>query len=85
MKGYSIAGVQSRTCNCDSALAKTAKNEAANACDVPCAGNTREFCGASDKWNVYQYDLASVDSQGVPKAMNLANPAIVAANLTAAA
>ena len=84
-KGYSIAGVQSGTCYCDSALAKTAKNEAPNACNVPCGGNTREFCGASDKWNVYKYDLTSVDSQGVPNAMNLANPATAVANSTAAA
>ena len=84
-KGFIVAGLQRGTCYCDSALGETSKKEAVDACNVPCVGNRREFCGASGKWNVYKQDLASVDSNGVPAAMNLANPATVVANSTVAA
>ena len=74
-KGYNVAGVQQGTCYCDSALAKTAKKEDVATCNSPCVGNSREFCGASDKWSVYGLDMNSVDSEGVPKGMNQPNEA----------
>lgn len=78
-KGYSIAGVKEGACYCDSALATTVKKEEISACNVPCAGNKREFCGASGKWSVYEKDPDSVDSSGVPTSMNQPNPATISA------
>ena len=82
-KGFAVAGVQGKTCYCDSALAKTAQKEATAACNAPCPGNMREFCGAAGKWNVYEKDLASVNAEGVPTSMNVANVAMINANTTA--
>jgi len=84
-QGYGVAGVQAGTCACDSALGGTAKMEAAGACNVPCVGNSREFCGASGKWNVYLKNATSVDGNGVPVSMNQPNQATVASNSTGAA
>lgn len=84
-KGYSVAGVQDgTTCYCDSKLSTTAKQESLSSCNVLCAGNKREFCGASSKSLVYQYDMSSV-TNGVPKAMNQPNEATFSANSTTSA
>lgn len=84
-KGYKVAGVQDgKTCYCDSKLATTAKKESLASCNVLCAGNRREFCGAYGKNLVYQYDMSSV-TNGVPKAMNQPNEATTTANTTSSA
>ena len=84
-KGYKVAGVQDgKTCYCDATLATTAKNETLASCNVLCAGNNREFCGAFAKNLVYQYDMSSV-TNGVPKAMNQPNQATITANTTSTA
>ena len=84
-KGYKVAGVQDgKTCYCDSKLATTAKKESLASCNVLCAGNRREFCGAYGKNLVYQYDSSSV-TNGVPKAMNQPNEATTTANTTSSA
>ena len=84
-KGYKIAGVQDgKTCYCDSKLATTSKKVSLTSCNVLCAGNRREFCGAYGKNLVYQYDMSSV-ANGVPKAMNQPNEATTTANTTSSA
>ena len=84
-KGFKVAGVQDgKTCYCDSKLATTAKKESLASCNVLCAGNRREFCGAYGKNLVYQYDMSSM-TDGVPKAMNQPNEATITANTTSSA
>ena len=84
-KGYKVAGVQDgKTCYCDSQLATTAQQESLSSCNVLCAGNKREFCGASNMSLVYQYDMSSV-TNGVPKAMNQPNKATITPNSTSSA
>ena len=84
-KGYKVAGVQDgKTCYCDSKLATTAKKESLSSCNVLCAGNRREFCGAYRKYLVYEYDTSSV-TNGVPKAINQPNEATTIANTTSSA
>ena len=84
--GYQVAGVQDgKTCSCDKTLATTAKKETSLAsCNVLCAGNKREFCGAYGKSLVYQYDQSSV-TNGVPNAINQPNKATITANTTSTA
>lgn len=79
-----MAGVQGGTCACDTVLAASAKMETLSACNVPYVGNSREFCGASGRWNVYVKNATSVDGNGMPVSMNQPNQATVMANSTAA-
>lgn len=81
-KGFKFAGLKDgKTCYCDSELATMATEEPLASCNVLCAGNKREFCGAYGRNLVYQYDMASV-TNGVPKSLNQPNPATITANNT---
>ncbi|KAK7458254.1 WSC domain-containing protein [Colletotrichum acutatum] len=51
--GYPIAGVEySQECWCDSQIINGGV-AASDGCDMPCKGNTAEFCGGSNRLNIY--------------------------------
>ncbi|KAG7050936.1 WSC domain-containing protein [Colletotrichum scovillei] len=51
--GYPIAGVEySQECWCDSQI-RNGGVAASEGCDMPCKGNTAEFCGGSNRLNIY--------------------------------
>ena len=60
--GYSLAGVEyARECYCDSQI----QNQAAKAdtgCDMTCTGNSSEYCGGSNRLNIYQASGSSTPS-----------------------
>lgn len=85
-KDYPLAGLSyGKTCYCGQSLNATAQVLPLAQCNMLCTGNRREFCGAYQKLLVYKKDLASVDSNGVPKAMNQPNVASITANTTSPA
>ncbi|KAI9821956.1 MAG: hypothetical protein M1827_002538 [Pycnora praestabilis] len=52
-------------------------------CNNLCSGNSREFCGAYNKFNVYGFNSSSLDGNGVPYAVNQPNDVnLITANLT---
>ncbi len=82
--GANYAGVEySKECFCGSSIASTATAAASNSsCNMLCAGNSKEFCGAGSLLDIYLNTPGSVNAAGTPATMNTANPAIVAANTT---
>ena len=40
-------------CYCDNYVAKSATNVTLNECNMPCNGNSSEFCGAGNRMNIY--------------------------------
>ncbi|KAK1462132.1 WSC domain-containing protein [Colletotrichum melonis] len=51
--GYPVAGVEySQECWCDSQI-RNGGVAASDGCDMPCKGNTAEFCGGSNRLNIY--------------------------------
>ncbi|KAL8801045.1 MAG: hypothetical protein Q9182_004737 [Xanthomendoza sp. 2 TL-2023] len=76
--GYAVAGMEDgKDCACSDKLSASAEEVELGECNVPCAANRREFCGARKKLLVYVLDLASVDSEGRPKSLGLKNEATV--------
>ncbi|KAL8652676.1 MAG: hypothetical protein Q9226_004173 [Calogaya cf. arnoldii] len=83
-RGYSVAGMENgKNCACEDKLSTAAEEVALAECNVPCAGNKREFCGAYGKTLVYVKDEASVDQDGKPKSFGQSNEATIKANSTA--
>ena len=82
--GATYAGVEyAQECYCGSSLPSTATTADASNCNMLCTGNKKEFCGSGGHLDVYQNSPGSVNSNGVPAAMNKANIATVQANTTA--
>lgn len=53
--GYKFAGVEwSSECYCDNQINNNAVGGQDN-CDMVCAGNSLEYCGGSQRLNIYQY------------------------------
>ncbi|KAI0065291.1 WSC-domain-containing protein [Artomyces pyxidatus] len=53
-QSYILAGLESGcTCYCDNFYENILESVGNNECDVPCAGNYTESCGASDRVSVY--------------------------------
>ena len=85
-KNYGYAGLSyAKQCYCGSSLLAEAEEDDLSKCNMPCSGSSREFCGAYAKMNVYGFDQSSVNSNGVPEAMNESNTATITANTTAPA
>ena len=81
--GQAYAGVEyGEKCFCSNSLSTTASKTDISACNMPCTGNRREFCGASLLLTVYHNDPTTVNSQGVPNSINQPNPATISANNT---
>ena len=77
-QGYSVAGIEEgKKCSCGASLPSTADALDLGDCNVVCAGNGREFCGAEGKSLVYVMDSQSVDAEGVPKSIGQKNDATV--------
>ncbi|KAL8832686.1 MAG: hypothetical protein Q9170_004784 [Blastenia crenularia] len=77
-KGYSVAGFENGSkCSCGASLSSSAEVVELKGCNVVCAGNRREFCGAEGKVLVYVLDTASVDGNGVPRSMGEMNEATI--------
>ena len=80
---FPVAGVSDGyTCTCASSLPTTVKSLDAKECNLPCVGNSREFCGAYQKVNVYKKDEKSVKEDGKAKNLNEGNEVVVKANGT---
>ncbi|KAF2216074.1 hypothetical protein CERZMDRAFT_65437, partial [Cercospora zeae-maydis SCOH1-5] len=57
--GFSVAGLEfANECFCDTKLQSSA-TQASDGCDMACAGNSTEFCGGSNRLNVYKINGAS--------------------------
>ena len=85
-KDYALAGLSyGKTCYCGSSLNVTAQVLPLAQCNMLCTGNRREFCGSYQTLLVYKKDSSSVDSNGVPKAINQPNVASITANTTSPA
>ncbi|KAK3671659.1 fungal class II heme-containing peroxidase [Recurvomyces mirabilis] len=62
--GYSYAGLEyGQQCFCDSTIRSTG-SKATGGCDMLCAGNGSEYCGGSDRLNIYQTTVSSPPSTG---------------------
>ncbi|KAF2170893.1 hypothetical protein M409DRAFT_35857, partial [Zasmidium cellare ATCC 36951] len=62
--GYGMAGVEyARECWCDDAIQNGA-TVAQSGCDMTCTGNSTEYCGGSNRINVYQVANASGPGDG---------------------
>ena len=80
---FPVAGVsEGYTCTCASSLPSTVKSLDAKECNLPCVGNSREFCGAYQKVNVYKMDENSVNKKGEAKSLDEGNEVVVKANGT---
>ncbi|KAL8816458.1 MAG: hypothetical protein Q9223_004541 [Gallowayella weberi] len=76
--GYAVAGMENGlSCGCSDKLSASAKELDLSECNVPCAVNKREFCGALKKVLVYVLDADSVDSEGKPKSLGQKNEATI--------
>lgn len=76
--GYSVAGMENGSaCRCASSLPTTAQLLDLGQCNVVCAGNGREFCGAKGATLVYVMDSSSVDAQGRPASLGQGNQATI--------
>lgn len=85
-KDYALAGLSyGKTCYCGPSLNATAQVLPLAQCNMLCTGNRREFCGSYQTLLVYKKDSSSVDSNGVPKAINQPNVASITANTTSPA
>jgi len=52
--GYSIAGVEfAQQCWCDNKINNQAKTIDENSCDLPCSGNSFEYCGGANSLLIY--------------------------------
>lgn len=52
--GYTLAGMEyAGECYCDNYVAKSASNTTLTQCNMPCNGNSSEFCGAGNRMNIY--------------------------------
>lgn len=60
-------------CTCASTLPPAAKTVDLSKCNLPCVGNSREFCGAYQLVNVYKKDTSSVTAGGKAKTSNQDN------------
>ncbi|KAL8727802.1 MAG: hypothetical protein Q9166_005794 [cf. Caloplaca sp. 2 TL-2023] len=79
-RGYAVAGMEDgKTCSCDSKLETSAEELELSMCNVVCAGNKREFCGAEKKVLVYVLNSSSVDGEGRPKSFGQENKATIQA------
>ena len=60
--GYSVAGMEySRQCFCGNALINGAtKASADNQCNMACAGNSTEMCGAGNRMSIYSNGTLTV-------------------------
>ncbi|KAL8684138.1 MAG: hypothetical protein Q9224_006581 [Gallowayella concinna] len=76
--GYAVAGMENgKNCSCGDKLPASAEELDLGECNVRCAVNQREFCGAEKKVLVYGLDVDSVDSEGKPKSLGQKNEAII--------
>lgn len=83
-KNYDVAALENgQSCYCDSTLPSSVASVDVAQCNMLCTGNQREFCGSYDKRLIYKKDPSSVNSNGVPAAVNQDNLAIIVANKTA--
>ncbi|UJO20415.1 WSC domain-containing protein [Fulvia fulva] len=52
--GYTLAGLEyAQECHCDNYLAASASQAVLADCNMPCNGNSSEFCGAGNRLNMY--------------------------------
>ncbi|KAF9265003.1 WSC-domain-containing protein [Marasmius fiardii PR-910] len=66
--GYKFAGTEfSGECYCDTAIASPGAQTPLTDCNMPCAGNSSQFCGGPNRLNLYNYtgtDLPPVTGGG---------------------
>ncbi|GIZ37716.1 hypothetical protein CKM354_000115300 [Cercospora kikuchii] len=66
--GYSLAGVEyGGECYCDNYLAKTGVKADNSDCNMPCNGNSSEFCGAGNRLNLYSSGNTAPSTKPVSK------------------
>ncbi|KAF2209576.1 hypothetical protein CERZMDRAFT_70063 [Cercospora zeae-maydis SCOH1-5] len=67
--GYSLAGVEyAGECYCDNFLAKTGVKADDSDCNMPCNGNSSEFCGAGNRLNLYSSGSTAPSTRPISKA-----------------
>lgn len=78
--GYSLAGVEyAQECYCGNALSSGgAKEPDMSGCNMPCAGNVSEYCGGSNRINIYDfnnaYPTSAIPTIGAPTTSSTAPP-----------
>ena len=66
-----VAGLEGGySCTCAKSVPASAKTVDLSKCNLPCMGNSREFCGAYELVNVYETDASSVSGDGEAKTCN---------------
>lgn len=65
--GFQYAGIEyAQECYCDNSISNGG-SLVSDGCDMPCLGNSSEYCGGSDRLNVYQLpSTVSSSSKIVP-------------------
>lgn len=48
-----VSALTASECYCDNYLASSASNTTLSQCNMPCNGNSSEFCGAGNRMNIY--------------------------------
>ena len=63
-RGFQYAGLEyANECYCDSSIQNGAG--AASGCNMPCSGNSTEFCGGPNRLNLYQLSSTTQSSSGM--------------------
>ncbi|TAQ87945.1 hypothetical protein B7494_g3730 [Chlorociboria aeruginascens] len=72
---FSIFGVEyGRECYCGNSLAATSSQAASGDCNMLCAGNSTEYCGAGNRLNIYVLNGTTVSSTASPTASSSDEP-----------
>lgn len=65
--GFGVAGIEySYQCFCGNYLSNGAAKTMQSQCNMACAGNAGEFCGAGDRLSVYSNSTANLTVYAVP-------------------
>lgn len=70
--GYTVAGMEySRQCFCDNYVRNGGANTTDSDCNMPCAGNSTEMCGAGNRLSVYSNAPLQVFQPPIQQKTNL--------------